>query len=250
MRAIQRASIPSRATSWLGRQQRAIDADLTIDVTKFWASRRRTMSGNGILAALEKMAGFRKRCMYCGDSHACDIEHFWPKAAYRDRAFLWRNLLWICQPCNRRKNGKFPVAPCGTALILNPVSADPWDYFVYVPETGDVMPRVELVGVARDIAEHTIDPKYTRVNIEAVSEGRRRDARTLRRAAELLLSSGVPVESQFIEAATDLDHPELVQWFLTREGALREPYSEIRFLFPSVVDNTMLALNYFHHGIM
>lgn len=209
------------------------------------------MNNNGVLLALQEMSGYRDRCMYCGDSQGCDVEHFRPKSKYRATAFLWSNLLWICQPCNRRKTRNFPVSATGEPAILDPSLVDPWAYFLYIEETGDLVPRPGLTGLSALKAAVTVDPKYTRVNIECVSEGRMRDSRTLRRAAKQFIAQGGAgaQESLFIEAATDLDHPEITQWFLMKEGALVPPFDQIQAAFPAVVINTLQALNSCHPGL-
>jgi hypothetical protein len=37
--------------------------------------------------ALKTMAGGRERCLYCEDNEGTDIEHFWPKSKYPEKAF-------------------------------------------------------------------------------------------------------------------------------------------------------------------
>jgi uncharacterized protein (TIGR02646 family) len=189
--------------------------------------------------------------MYCGDSEGCDIEHFWPKKPYPSSAFVWNNLLWICQPCNRRKSRNFPLSPSSTPLILDPSVVNPWAFFIFVDETGEIVPRPGLPIEEAARAEHTIDPRYTRVNIECVSEGRRRDTRTLRRAAVQLIAAGGSnqAEAAFVEAATDLDHPELVQWFLSREGAAELPFVDVLIDFPIAAANALRALSSLHPGL-
>ncbi len=251
MRAIRRIPLAAHSSSWLAQQQGQIDVDPTIDLSVRWSARRQTMTNNGVLVALKEMSGYRERCMYCGDSQGCDIEHFWPKSTYRSSAFLWSNFLWICQPCNRRKSKNFPVSHAGDPLIIDPSLVDPWVYFTFIEETGEIVPRVDLVGENAIKAAYTVDPRYTRLNIECVAEGRRRDSRTLRRAGgEFVAQNGTAMaEKLFIEAATDLDHPEITQWFLTKDGALVAPFNQILIIFPFVVRNALRALSWCHPGL-
>lgn len=74
---------------------------------------------------LESMAPGRGRCMYCEDSFGTDIEHFFPKAEYPDRAFDWENYLLACSHCNSNlKREKFPMLK-NEPLLLNPTVDNP-----------------------------------------------------------------------------------------------------------------------------
>src|SRR5438132_9320325 len=50
-----------------------------------------------------------RRCMYCEDSYADEVEHFKPKDLYPEAAFVWENYLYACGPCNGPKNNQFAV---------------------------------------------------------------------------------------------------------------------------------------------
>src|SRR5437773_2194602 len=41
-----------------------------------------------------------RRCMYCEDSCADEVEHFRPKELYPDACFVWENYLFSCGRCN------------------------------------------------------------------------------------------------------------------------------------------------------
>ena len=127
MRHVHRSPLSSRAAAWLARQQASLATDSAMDADALWGKRRKTMNTNGIVATLATMTGIRQRCMFCGDSHGGDIEHFRPKslAIYRSHVFEWSNLLWLCTPCNRRKGNRFPVDPSGEprAVQRSPSSA-------------------------------------------------------------------------------------------------------------------------------
>ena len=82
MRKIQRFDLPVRTEKALSRKQADADAKLaahTLDVEAAWKSARQTKPLKTVFAVLKNMDGNRQRCMYCGDSHGTDIEHFWPK---------------------------------------------------------------------------------------------------------------------------------------------------------------------------
>ncbi|MBO0929360.1 aminoglycoside phosphotransferase [Fibrella aquatilis] len=50
-----------------------------------------------------------RRCHYCEDSVADEVEHMAPKSLYPDRAFSWDNYCYACGPCNGPKNNKYTV---------------------------------------------------------------------------------------------------------------------------------------------
>lgn len=89
-----------------------------------------------IRACLSAMASGRSRCMYCEDSQGTDIEHFWPKKQYPERAFVWDNYLLACSTCNSNlKREKFPLKQ-GNPLLIDPSAEDPADHLVFLPSTG------------------------------------------------------------------------------------------------------------------
>lgn len=92
----------------------------------FWEIRR----------TLAEMASGIERCMYCEDSKGTAIDHFWPKADYPDRAFIWLNYVLACSECNSKKSKRFPLDPQGAPLLLNPVEEEPLDHLAFSPSTG------------------------------------------------------------------------------------------------------------------
>src|SRR5512139_828552 len=119
MRQLHRPVLPPRVAAYLARKQGQVNANGNVDAV--WREARRTKSLKTVDLTLRRMTGQRERCMYCWDSHGVDIEHYWPKTPYPDRAFIWTNLLSVCTGCNRYKSKTFPLDPAGAPLILNPV---------------------------------------------------------------------------------------------------------------------------------
>jgi uncharacterized protein (TIGR02646 family) len=76
--------------------------------------------------ALEQMCTGTRRCGYCEDSEADEIDHLWPKELYPELAFAWRNYLYACGRCNRSKSYQFAVFPRGTRRPVE-VSRHPGD---------------------------------------------------------------------------------------------------------------------------
>ena len=81
--------------------------------------------------------------MYCCDSDATDIEHFWPKSAYPERMFRWPNLLLCCTECGRFKGDRFPLEG-GESVLVDPSADDPWRFLDFDPATGNIAPRFDL----------------------------------------------------------------------------------------------------------
>lgn len=86
-----------------------------------------------------------RRCNYCEDSIADEIEHFRPKDWYPDVAFAWSNYLYACGPCNGPKSNRFPIFPsAGSATVQELVRKK--DAPVVAPPSGDpvlIDPRVD-----------------------------------------------------------------------------------------------------------
>ena len=134
MRRITRLPLSKLVTSYLVRQQKRVDQGN--DVWRRWKYARSTGSMQQVAATLRKMAGKRERCMYCQDSRATQIDHFWPLSNYRDRAFQWENMLHACDGCNRRKLHRFDLDTNGQPLLIDPTTIDPWDHLFFDPATG------------------------------------------------------------------------------------------------------------------
>jgi len=62
-----------------------------------------------IEAILDEMCSGSRRCMYCEDSCADEIEHVRPKHLYPELTFVWENYLYACGICNPRKNNRFAI---------------------------------------------------------------------------------------------------------------------------------------------
>jgi hypothetical protein len=76
--------------------------------------------------------------MYCEDSEATDIEHFFPKAVYPLKCFAWDNYLLACANCNSNyKRSLFPTSAAGLPMLINPFDSDPFDHLDLSPATGE-----------------------------------------------------------------------------------------------------------------
>ena len=99
--------LPADAADALAELQRDIDARLTYrervaaGKSAFSSKNRRgDATFDKVREALTAMCAGRCRCMYCEDSAADEVEHFWPKDLYPEHVFAWLNYLYACGPCN------------------------------------------------------------------------------------------------------------------------------------------------------
>lgn len=99
-----------------------------------------------VRAALNDMCSGARRCMYCEDSVADEVEHIKPKNFYPEAVFQWENYLYACGPCNGGKSDKYAVIDAATGAIvpIARVSSAP----IQAPPAGDsafLNPRTEDV---------------------------------------------------------------------------------------------------------
>jgi hypothetical protein len=67
--------------------------------------------------ALTAMCSGARRCIYCEDSVADEVEHMAPKDLYPQKVFAWDNYVYACGSCNGPKNNHFGVIDANGALI-------------------------------------------------------------------------------------------------------------------------------------
>ena len=132
-----------------------------------------------VRATLEAMCSGARRCCYCEDSCADEVEHVRPKDLYPEFVFVWENYLYAYGPCNGPKNNRFQIfhkrtgkvhdvtrkagdpvrkPPEGNPLLIDPRREDPLDFLdLEMDITFYLLPRVELSRRNRLRAEYTID---------------------------------------------------------------------------------------------
>ncbi len=186
MIALENRSLPDRTTAALAGFQREIDVQPSYpgqvaEAKRIWPLRRRNAPFAEVRATLSQMCSGARRCCYCEDSMADEIEHIWPKDFYPNRTFVWENYLYACGPCNGPKGNKFALftaslandflvlehpgnqtsipPPPGDPVFINPRQEDPlnllWldvkDSFVFTPLDNDT------ASIAHRRARYTID---------------------------------------------------------------------------------------------
>jgi len=168
MKKLNREPLTASTLAFLGARSGQVlsSADSKDEAQRLWASQG-NQAFEEIRATLRFMATGRERCMYCEDSAATDIEHFWPKSKYPALAFSWDNYLLACSGCNsNHKREKFPLDAAGLPLLINPTVDDPDEHLLLSVRTGKYRPRtqggqeslkgresIEVFGLGRDILE-------------------------------------------------------------------------------------------------
>ncbi len=244
MRRIIRLPLASNVARYLDRKQ--LEVATGSPPRAKWEAARKTRTMASVAMTLMRMTGSRARCMFCGDSQGTDIDHFRPITKFREQTFRWANLLWVCASCNRQKGDQFPVDALGRPLLIDPTAEDPWDYLFFDPHTGIITARYDArTGAPDPKGQRTTDQSMLPLNVEAVTEGRQRATRHLRRAVQQLLSHADPdVEAatrEFLDRLPDYDEYGLLQWFFHRDGNAETPFSELRQRYPAVWASALAA---------
>lgn len=121
-------------------------ADRVAEGKRLFALRNRR--GNAIFdevkRALDRMCAGARRCAYCEDSAADEVEHVRPKDLYPQVVFAWSNYVYACGPCNGPKGSHFAVlvADSDAPVEVSRKRADP----IVPPPDGEpalIDPRVE-----------------------------------------------------------------------------------------------------------
>jgi uncharacterized protein (TIGR02646 family) len=231
MRRLTSAACPAGIGMVLDRRQVALDADPS-KVQKSWKSFTRLKTYQELRKTLSEPLGTRRRCAYCSDSRAADVEHFWPKSLYPGQAFRYDNLLLVCPECNRAKLHRFPVSNSGLPLLVNPVADDPWDVLFFVPTTGLIDARITGIGEsgepvrdARGLA--TLHILGEILNSTPVLEGRKASWDVLVARLAALLDGNMALPSSQDKIFEQDDSFGLGEFLLNREGKERP---EVRVL--------------------
>ena len=114
MLKMRNAQLPQTACNKLAEYQADVDAQSTYKAqvvrakSRFSLRNRKTnVAFVAVRDKLTKMCSGARRCMYCEDSVADEVEHFKPKDLYPEVVFAWMNYLYACGPCNGPKNNQF-----------------------------------------------------------------------------------------------------------------------------------------------
>ena len=93
-----------------------------VEAGKAQFSRRNTSTNptfRVVRDTLTDMCSGARRCGYCEDSYADEVEHIKPKDLYPEWVFVWANYLYACGPCNGPKNNQFAVFATATGDVID-----------------------------------------------------------------------------------------------------------------------------------
>lgn len=145
MRKLVRPALSERARRVLAKRTESVrtSSDQPARAAALWRCRT-NKTFDEIREKLSTTCTGRVRCMYCEDSEATDIEHFYPKSVYPLRAFEWANYLLACSNCNSNyKRTQFPLSVGMLPELINPLDEDPFDHFDLSPSTGRLVPLTD-----------------------------------------------------------------------------------------------------------
>ena len=113
---LPKTSLPQDTLAGLKRYQEAVDGAGSYPKRVQQACRlfpARNVRSNPVFRSvretLNRMAHGARRCGYCEDSYADEVEHVRPKSLYPECVFRWSNYLYVCGACNTPKNNQFAV---------------------------------------------------------------------------------------------------------------------------------------------
>lgn len=248
MRRITRTALPMRAKTYLATRHLQVERDITsatFNIEIEWASARKTQSisgdKNSVLATLRKMAGLTERCMYCSDSHGCEIEHFRPKQKYPLYAFYWENMLLVCGECNRHKGNQFPLNSKSQPAIIDPAIDNPWDHLDFDPETGLLTPLFKENTPNNESIKGRQTLDILRFSHREVLG--RVYKRCFRKISELVIifleahtitAPNLADIGGLFEQISDIDEQGLLPWCWGSSGKEHSPFTELHTCHPVV----------------
>lgn len=234
MRMLGRLALQGHVVKALRSKQAAANMKRrtgSLNVEREWHAARKSKTLQAVLKVLQRMAGDRQRCMYCGDSHGTDIEHFWPKGRYPGRMFFWLNLLLCCSECGRLKGAQFPLAG-NRPLLVDPTRDDPWQFLDFDPVTGNVVARFDAV-------RHRFNERGVRT-VEILQLDRREALaasylRPYRRLAQIVREAltGTPVVAgPLFHKLAEADDHGLLGWCFGDTSRVPEPFLSLKTCNP------------------
>jgi uncharacterized protein (TIGR02646 family) len=236
MRRVIRSPLEEAIQKRLNQRQTEADhkrMEKSLRVNDAWQNARQTRLMLAVLETLKRMMGEHERCMYCLDSHGTDIEHFWPKAPYPERMFLWPNLLLCCAECGRLKGDRFPLV-AGQPMLIDPTAEEPWLCLDFDPTTGNLVARF-------DLESDDWSPKGQKtVEIlqldrrEALAAGYRRTYRRLTALVERYLNESGSSADSLVAALRDADDHGLMGWCFIGTGRNAPPFRDLCECQPDV----------------
>jgi uncharacterized protein (TIGR02646 family) len=250
------SSLSTAASQQLMSWQAEVDA-FTSHAARSEAARRlfrqRNTARNRTFAEVRRqltaMCSGARRCGYCEDSAADEVEHIRPKALYPELVFAWRNCLYACGPCNGPKNNQFAVfprrarkpvevsrsaggpPPTGESALIDPRGEDPMAFLMLDPQ-GTFLFEPRASKGTRDYARADYTRRILRLNRELLLVARAEAFSAYRaRLSEYVTRRGRSASKtelqRHIQAIQRAAHPT-VWWEMKRQ---QRHHRELRALF-------------------
>lgn len=181
MLKMKEASLPNSVIQYLSSKQSEIDSkpsypEQVSEGKKLWKSKSQAQFKK-IRTKLESICVGKRRCNYCEDSVADEVEHIKPKDIYPQFVFNWDNYLFSCGNCNGPKSNHFavfnandtvietsrkrsdPVIPpvAGDDVFINPRMENPLNFLVLDFNTMNFIAKPGISLKNRKRAKYTID---------------------------------------------------------------------------------------------
>jgi len=198
-----------------------------------WNRARRNKPLAEAATVLRAMAGNRERCMYCGDSHGTDIEHFWPKTPYPEHMFRWTNMLLCCAECGRIKGTQFPLGD-GVPVLIDPATDNPWEFLDFDPQTGNIVARYDPEREQYSLKGNQTVEVLRLDRREAMANGYKRSFRRMKRRVEEALEQPNPNAAALLQDLNEADDHGLLGWCFEGLGERVSPFTDLHARHPAV----------------
>jgi 5-methylcytosine-specific restriction endonuclease McrA len=126
MLQLAKASLPQKTRAGLRGLQQRIDALPNYEARVNYArvlfpqqNRPDNPIFKSVRKTLSQMCSGARRCSYCEDSSADEVEHIKPKDLFPESTFAWSNYLYACGPCNGPKKNRFGILLYGTSKFVD-----------------------------------------------------------------------------------------------------------------------------------
>ena len=223
-----------------------------------YENRTRTATFKNIRETLKTMCSGNRRCCYCEDSCADEVEHIRPKSLYPELVFVWENYLYSCGSCNSKKSNNYAVIvgntihfitskkddppPVGKGVFINPRIENPLDFLEL--DLGDDLDGTFFFQPRYHLAEDSIDYQRADYTIKILGlndrdylcRGRRQGALNYRaRLIEYQQETSNVKKQSFIEAFKEMSYPTVWQEMKNQYKNIPSIYSLIEE-FPEILD--------------
>jgi uncharacterized protein (TIGR02646 family) len=232
-----------------------------------FSKKRSTKIFRQIEGILDAMCSGTRRCMYCEDSCADEVEHIHPKHLYPDMTFIWENYLFACGICNPRKNNKFAIfdqnnqpfvlahpsgippvkPPTGNPVFINPRLEEAMD-FLFLDIIGKTFLLQAIPTLStRDQERATYTINTLQLNRSELVRARTHAYPPYRALLKEFISAVTPEERNHIqEAIQGLSHitvwREMQRQYKQRKAMQRKDLAPLEF--EALFDQVPEALNW------